>query len=156
MNAVDAWPSLPVSEWAETKDTLHLWMQIVGKVRLLLAPKVNHWWHVPLYVTARGLTTSAMPYGPLTVELSFDFIDHVLRVDTSHGAVEEVALRPRSVADFYRVTMAARDAPQRAIGEEGHQSQAGNRDRPVGGPPSRWQGSQGAKASTGEEEIAEK
>src|SRR2546430_15694835 len=66
------WPSLPLSEWANTKDTLHLWTQVVGKVRLALAPRVNHWWHVPLYVTARGLTPSAMPYRDMSIELSFD------------------------------------------------------------------------------------
>jgi hypothetical protein len=102
-----AWPSLRLSEWADTKDTLHMWTQIVGKVRLALAPHVNHWWNVTLYVTARGLTTSAMPYRGRTVEMSFDFIDEVMRVETSDGAVEEVALHPRSVADFYHATMDA-------------------------------------------------
>jgi hypothetical protein len=100
-----AWPSLRLSEWTDTKDTLHMWTQIVGKVRLALTPHVNHWWNVTLYVTARGLTTSAMPYRGGTVEMSFDFIDEVMRVETSDGAVEEVALRPRSVADFYHATM---------------------------------------------------
>jgi uncharacterized protein DUF5996 len=89
----------------ETHDTLHMWMQIVGKTRLALAPKQNHWWQVPLYVTSRGLTTSPMPYGPRAFEVEFDFIDHRLVVKTSEGASREVALRPQSVADFYREYM---------------------------------------------------
>jgi hypothetical protein len=101
------WPALPLDGWRETKDTLHLWMQIVGKVRLALAPMVNHWWQVPLYVDARGLTTSAMPYRNATVEARFDFLDHVLHVETSNGGARQVALTPRSVADFYRETMTA-------------------------------------------------
>ena len=107
MPSVEPWPRLPLREWADTKDTLHLWTQIVGKIRLALAPHVNHWWNVTLYVTARGLTTSAMPCRSATIELSFDFIDHVVRIETSEGAVEEVALRPRSVADFYHAVMDA-------------------------------------------------
>jgi hypothetical protein len=99
------WPSLPLAEWQETHDTLHMWMQIVGKTRLALAPKQNHWWHVPLYVTSRGLTTSPMPYGSRAFEVEFDFIDHRLVVKTSEGATREVALRAQSVADFYREYM---------------------------------------------------
>ena len=95
------WPSLPLAEWQETHDTLHMWMQIVGKTRLALAPKQNHWWQVPLYVTSRGLTTSPMPYGSRAFEVEFDFIDHRLVVKTGEGASREVALRPQSVADFY-------------------------------------------------------
>ena len=102
-----AWPDLPLDAWRETKDTLHLWTQIVGKVRLALAPMVNHWWQVPLYVSARGLTTSAMPGASGAVEIRFDFVDHVLRIETSAGAARELALAPRSVADFHRETMAA-------------------------------------------------
>jgi hypothetical protein len=98
---------LPLAEWAETKETLHLWTQIVGKVRLALAPPVNHWWHVPLYVDARGLTTSAMPFRGGTVQMRFDFIDDHLYVETSEGARETVALEPRSVADFHHATMRA-------------------------------------------------
>jgi hypothetical protein len=101
------WPQLPLDAWRETKDTLHLWTQIVGKVRLALAPMVNHWWQVPLYVSARGLTTSAMPGAGGAVEIRFDFVDHVLRIETSAGAARELALAPRSVADFHRETMAA-------------------------------------------------
>jgi len=96
------WPSLPLAEWQETHDTLHMWMQIVGKTRLALAPKENHWWHVPLYVSARGLTTTAMPYRSGAFEVEFDFIDHRLVVETSDGARRDIPLRPQSVADFYR------------------------------------------------------
>jgi Family of unknown function (DUF5996) len=98
----DGWPALPVAQWQETRDTLHLWTQIVGKVRLALAPAVNHWWHVPLYVNARGLTTSLMPHGgALGVEVVFDFNDHELLILTTKGAVRRMALEPRSVADFH-------------------------------------------------------
>lgn len=106
MTVAERWPSLPLAEWRDTANTLHLWTQIVGKVRLALAPMVNHWWHVPLYVSARGLTTSAMPYGAGVVELTFDFHEHVLRIETSWGEARSVQLRPRSVADFYRDVMA--------------------------------------------------
>ncbi len=81
--ADDLWPSLPLAEWQDTRDTLHMWLQIVGKTRLALSPKQNHWWHVPLYVTARGLTTSPIPYGLRTFEVELDFIDHRLIVRTS-------------------------------------------------------------------------
>jgi hypothetical protein len=96
------WPSLPLAEWRETHDTLYMWMQIVGKTRLALAPRQNHWWNVPLYVTARGLTTTPMPYDERAFEVAFDFLDHALTVETSDGAVRRIALRPQSVADFYR------------------------------------------------------
>jgi hypothetical protein len=101
------WPALHLADWADTKDTLHLWTQVVGKVRLALAPAANHWWHVPLYVNARGLTTSVMPAGEVSVEVRFDFVDHQLYVETSEGAIERVELAPRSVADFYHATMHA-------------------------------------------------
>jgi uncharacterized protein DUF5996 len=103
----EVWPALPLNGWLETKETLHLWTQIVGKVRLALAPMVNHWWQVPLYVNARGLTTSGMPWGSGVVEMQFDFIDHALHIETSTGATRRVALAPRSVADFYHETMGA-------------------------------------------------
>ena len=106
MKAAD-WPELRLGEWADTKDTLHLWTQIVGKVRLGLMPWTNHGWHVALYVTARGLTTSPMPFGGMNVQLTFDFIDQVLRLETSRGQVDEIELRPRSVADFYQAVRAA-------------------------------------------------
>ena len=96
------WPKLPLGEWRDTLNTLHRWVQIVGKTRLKLAPKQNHWWHVTLYPTARGLTTSPMPGGNRTVEVELDFIDHNLLVRTGEGATRAMALVPRSVADFYR------------------------------------------------------
>lgn len=98
----EIWPSLPLADWQDTHDTLHMWMQIVGKTRLALAPKQNHWWHVPLYVSARGLTTTPMPYASRTFEVEFDLVDHRLTVETSEGTTREIALRPRAVADFYR------------------------------------------------------
>lgn len=97
-----AWPSLPLAEWRATHDTLYMWLQIVGKTRLALAPAQNHWWHVALYVTPRGLTTTPIPYGTRTFQVDFDFIAHRLVVDTSEGATRERPLRPQSVADFYR------------------------------------------------------
>jgi hypothetical protein len=102
-----AWPALPLAEWRDTKDTLHRWTQIVGKVRLALAPMQNHWWQVPLYVTARGLTTSAMPYDGGVLEIRFDFVHHVLALEASSGHGRHVALAPRPVAEFYREVMAA-------------------------------------------------
>jgi hypothetical protein len=106
---VSAWPDLTLSRWADTRDTLHLWTQIAGKVRMALEPMVNHWWHVTLYVSARGLTTSLMHAGERGVELEFDFIDDVLVVRTSDGQRRTVALQPRSVASFYAAVMAALD-----------------------------------------------
>jgi len=102
----EIWPSLPLAEWRETCATLQLWMQIVGKIRLAQAPLVNHWWQVPLYLTARGLTTSPMPFGALSFQIDFDFIDHRLVIATSEGRTAGMALEPRSVADFYRDLMA--------------------------------------------------
>lgn len=96
-----AWPPLPLGDWRDTYDTLHMWTQIVGKTRLALAPAQNHWWHVTLYVTPRGLTTSAIPNGERTFAVDFDFIDHQLYVRTSDGVTRNVALGPRTVADFY-------------------------------------------------------
>jgi Family of unknown function (DUF5996) len=96
------WPSLPFAEWKDTCQTLQLYMQVIGKVRLALAPLWNQWWNVPFYVTARGLTTSAIPYGHRTLEIRFDFLDHALSVDTSDGTRAELPLVPRSVAEFYR------------------------------------------------------
>jgi Family of unknown function (DUF5996) len=95
------WPQLPVQRWAATRDTLHLWTQVVGKVRLALAPKANHWWHVPLYVNGVGLTTSLMPYQGIGVEIVFDFVTHRLLIVTTTGASRQLVLAPRSVADFY-------------------------------------------------------
>jgi hypothetical protein len=102
---MDEWPGLPLSAWADTCATLHLWTQIVGKIRLAHTPLINHWWQVPLYVTSRGLTTSPIPYGARNFQLDFDFIDHHLVIQTSDGATERIALAPRSVADFYSEVM---------------------------------------------------
>ncbi len=96
------WPALPLSDWRDTRDTLHLWTQVVGKTRLALSPPLNHWWNVPLYVNSVGLTTSLMPYGPsLGVEVVLDFVDHVLTLRTTAGATRRMTLEPRSVADFF-------------------------------------------------------
>lgn len=99
------WPELPLAEWRDTKDTLHMWTQIVGKIRLSATPLVNHCWNVSLYVTPRGLSTSIMPHGPTAFEIEFDFVDHRLVVRRSDGADGGFALRAQSVADFYRETM---------------------------------------------------
>jgi len=101
------WPSLPLEEWQDTCATLHMWSQIVGKVRLEQTPLVNHWWNVPLYVSARGLTTTAMPYEERFFEMEFDFIDHNLVIKCSDGTTALVPLAPKSVAKFYQETMAA-------------------------------------------------
>jgi hypothetical protein len=96
----ESWPVLPLSAWADTYATLHMWTQIVGKVRLALSPRVNHWWEVPLYVSSRGLTTSPIPYGNGIFEVQFDFIDHKLDVSTSNGEIKSIRLQPLTVADF--------------------------------------------------------
>lgn len=101
VHSSQGWPALPLSAWADTYATLHMWTQIVGKVRLALAPRVNHWWEVPLYVNARGLTTSPIPYGDIVFEVQFDFIDHRLDVTMCNGKVKSMLLVPRTVADFY-------------------------------------------------------
>jgi Family of unknown function (DUF5996) len=103
----ELWPALPLDEWKDTYATLHMWTQIVGKIRMALTPHVNHWWQVPLYVTSRGLSTSAIPYGERTFEITFDFIDHELRIDTSTGPSHAMPLEPRTVASFYGEVMAA-------------------------------------------------
>jgi uncharacterized protein DUF5996 len=103
----EAWPAFPFSEWKETGATLHMWTQIVGKIRLALAPWTNHSWHVTLYLTARGLTTSPIPYGQRVFEIRFDFIDHTVRILTADGDTRKIPLQPRSVATFYRELMAA-------------------------------------------------
>jgi hypothetical protein len=106
MNRADAiWPDLTYSAWSETLATLHLWTQIVGKIRLTLTPWLNHSWQTPLYVTTRGLGTSPIPIGAETFEIEFDFIGHRLIVRTSRGAERSLPLRPQSVADFYRATI---------------------------------------------------
>lgn len=105
-----AWPALKVQDWAATRDTVHLWTQIVGKTRMLHAPLVNHWWQVTLYLSARGLTTSAVPYRGGVFEVGFDFVDHRLQVLASTGGRQDFALRPMSVAEFAERYAAALDA----------------------------------------------
>ena len=95
------WPDLPFKEWSDTCATLHMWTQIVGKIRLSQTPWINHSWHVPLYLTARGLTTSPIPYGGRSFQIDFDFIDHCLLIQTNDGLTRKMALEPRTVADFY-------------------------------------------------------
>src|SRR5215469_12000415 len=97
----ECWPSLPLDSWRDTYATLHMWTQIVGKIRLALTPLVNHWWNVPLYVSSRGLSTSPIPYGESSFEIRFDFIRHELVLETNGGVVKTIPLAPRSVADFY-------------------------------------------------------
>jgi Family of unknown function (DUF5996) len=97
----EVWPELNWSDWHDTGDTLHRWSQVVGKLRLALTPMMNHWWQVPLYVTSRGLSTSPIPYQELTFDVTFDFIDHALLIETSNGQSVRFALRPMSVAAFY-------------------------------------------------------
>jgi hypothetical protein len=101
------WPELPYAAWRASAETLQLWTQIVGKIRLSKTPWLNHSWHVALYVTARGLTTSPIPAGARSFEIAFDFIDHVLRIDTSDGARRQLPLRPQSVASFYAELLVA-------------------------------------------------
>lgn len=99
-------PPLPLAEWEATRATLHMWTQIIGKVRLALAPHVNHWWEVPLYISARGMTTSPIPYGERVFEMEFDFLNHNLAILASDRATKFVPLYARSVADFYHEVMA--------------------------------------------------
>ena len=101
----EAWPALPLDEWRDTYATLHLWTQVVGKVRLAGTPLVNHWWNVTLYVTPRGLSTGSIPHGGRTFAIDFDFVAHRLEIGTSDGARFSTPLEPRSVADFYRTVM---------------------------------------------------
>src|SRR5437870_6442751 len=103
--SADGWPELNYADWKETCATLHLWTQIAGKIRLTLTPWTNHSWHVTLYVTSRGLTTSPIPHGTRTFEIRFDFIDHHLRILKSDGAGRTIELKPQSVAEFYKTVM---------------------------------------------------
>jgi hypothetical protein len=98
---VETFPPLPLKEWQDTKVTLHLFTQIVGKIRLALTPRLNHWWHVPLYVSSRGLTTSAVPYGAVSFEMEFDFVDHDLAIRTSRGETRKIPLMNNTVAEFH-------------------------------------------------------
>jgi hypothetical protein len=106
----EVWPRLPLEEWADTYATLHMWTQIVGKIRLAQSPRFNHFWQVPLYVSARGLTTTAIPHGTRNFEIEFDFIAHQLVIRTSDGEMRRMELAPRAVADFYRELMQTLDA----------------------------------------------
>lgn len=101
------WPSLALDSWQDTYSTLHMWTQIVGKIRLVQTPWINHSWHVPLYLTARGLTTSTIPYDSRIFQIDFDFIDHQLQIATSEGQMQTIQLQPRSVANFYQAVMDA-------------------------------------------------
>ena len=106
---MDAWPALPYAEWKNTFETLRLWLQIIGKVRLVQSPWVNHQWHVTLYVTSRGLTTSPIPHGARTFQIDFDFIEQELRIAASDGRTRTLRLEPQSVARFYRRVMTMLD-----------------------------------------------
>jgi hypothetical protein len=103
----EAFPSLPSTSWQETSTTLQLWTQVVGKIRMKLTPLINHWWNVTLYVTSRGLTTSAIPYETRFFQIDFDFIAHELCISTSDGKRTAFALKPYSVAEFYQKTIDA-------------------------------------------------
>lgn len=102
-----AWPALPLADWQDTYATLHMWIQVVGKIRLALAPHLNHWWQATLYVTPRGLTTSTVPYGTRAFAIDFDFLDHALRIVASDGGIRTLPLRAQPVADFYAAVMDA-------------------------------------------------
>ena len=105
-SSVAPWPELPLAAWRDTCATLQLWTQIVGKIRLTLSPWLNHSWHVALYVTSRGLSTSPIPYGTRNFEIEFDFVDHVLKISTGDGEARQFALAGHSVASFYARVMA--------------------------------------------------
>jgi hypothetical protein len=106
-NAIIELPPLPLAQWQATYDTLHMWTQMAGKVRLKQSPAINHWWGTALYVTANGLTTSPVPYGQGSFEIQFDFVQHKLVIETSSGDIREFKLEPQSVAEFYWKFMAA-------------------------------------------------
>jgi len=112
----DAWPALPLDAWKDTYATLHMWTQIAGHVRMALSPRVNHFWNVTLYVTPRGLSTSAIPYAGGIFEIVFDFLNHQLLIVTSKGEQRQLALRSRSVADFYQELM----SQLKSLGIEAH------------------------------------
>lgn len=107
--SIDKWPALPLNEWKETYTTLHMWTQIVGKIRLSLTPLINHYWNVTLYVTPRGLTTSSITYDNKIFAIDFDFIDHHLKIVTSEGVNESIPLVPQATADFYRTVLTTFD-----------------------------------------------
>lgn len=103
----ERWPELRYADWADTAQTLHMWLQIAGKIRMEKSPAVNHWWHVPLYVTSRGVGTSPIPHGAGTFEIDFDFVDHRLRIHTTDGEHRELKLQPMTVAEFYARLLSA-------------------------------------------------
>ena len=109
LERADVWPALPLADWRGTRDTLQLWTQIVGKVRMVSTPLLNHWWNVPLYVSARGLTTSLIPRGERAFQIDFDLIEHRLQITVSDGAAASMVLESRTVADFYQELMAHLD-----------------------------------------------
>lgn len=105
VNNTHIWPELPLSAWNSTYETLHRWVQVIGKIRLTLSPPINHWWHSALYVTSRGLTTSPIPFGAQTFQIDLDFIDHTVTFRTAQGSKRTLALAPKTVAAFYQETM---------------------------------------------------
>jgi uncharacterized protein DUF5996 len=105
----EPWPELPWTDWGPTVSTIHMWSQVVGKVRMALAPPLNHWWHIPLYVSSRGMTTSPIPCGRRQFQVDFDFVDHQLQVSETAGGSFTMALEPKSVARFYREFMNSLD-----------------------------------------------
>ena len=112
----DAWPSLMVDEWTATRDTLHMWAQIVGKIRMVHMPLINHWWQVTLYVSPRGLTTGAVPYPGAVFDMEFDFVNHILAIRHSDGGQKAVPLAAKPVAEFYGEMLSALDS----LGIESH------------------------------------
>src|SRR5690242_6730536 len=105
LDMADEWPALPYGEWKDTYATLHMWAQIVGKIALAQAPPLNHCWGVALHLTGRGITTDVLQHGSRDFTIQFDFIDHQLLIVTADGDTRSIALRPQSVADFYREIM---------------------------------------------------
>jgi hypothetical protein len=108
--STSGWPSLRVDDWTPTRDTLHMWAQIVGKIRMAHMPLVNHWWQVTLYVSPRGLTTGAIPYGTAVFDMEFDFVNHALVIRHSDGSERSVLLQAKPVAQFYEETLSALDS----------------------------------------------
>jgi Family of unknown function (DUF5996) len=106
-SSTNIWVPLPIASWQDTYETLHLWTQIIGKIRLALAPKINHWWHSTLYVTPRGLTTLTIPDGTRSFQITFDFLNHQLLIETNDEITRTIELIPRSVADFYQAVISA-------------------------------------------------
>jgi hypothetical protein len=104
------WPELPLAEWKDTYDTLHLWTQIIGRIRLELSPFINHWWNTTFYVTARGITTSSIHYNGKHFQIDFDFIAHLLKIETNDGSIKNLSLRPCSVTEFYHEIMSAMES----------------------------------------------